>query len=471
MASITSLGVGSGIDLESMVTKLMAVEKQPVTLLQTKESKVLAKVSAYGQIKSTLSSLQDATSALATKATFSATAATSSNSAVVSASSTSSAAAGSYAVTVNALAQGQRVTSASGSTPTVSAGTLTIQLGTYKTTSGTTSFTAGSTTATPINFTGSSLTDLRDAINSAKTGVTASIVNDGSNSRLVLQGDGIGAASGFKITGTGGLASLSYDASTGATSTLSSLQTAQDASLNVQGLDITRSSNTITDAIDGVTLTLNSTSSTAATVKVSQDTSQAISLVNKFIDAYNQTVSTISSLTSYDATNQTSSTLTGDSSAKGVRSLIRDTVLQGITLSDGSTMRLSDLGISLQKDGTLKLETASKLSTALSTNSSKVAEFFGGTNTTKGLSSLVGTTITSMIGAGGSLVQTIDGLNTSVKGIDNQIANWNIRLTAIEARYRAQFSALDTSLASMQKTSSYLTTQLASLPGVVSSSK
>ena len=198
MASITSLGAGSGLDLESIVTNLMAVEKQPVTLLQTKETKVLAKVSAYGQIKSTLSSFQDATTALATKATYSATSATSSSSAVISATSTSSAAAGSYSITVNALAQGQRVTSAAGSTPSVSAGSLTIQLGTYTTTNGTTSFAAASPAATALNFTGSSLTDLRDAINSAKTGVTASVVNDGNNSRLVLQSDGIGKSNGFQ---------------------------------------------------------------------------------------------------------------------------------------------------------------------------------------------------------------------------------------------------------------------------------
>ncbi|WP_417070720.1 flagellar filament capping protein FliD [Niveibacterium terrae] len=469
MASISSLGAGSGLDLEGLVTKLMATEQQPVTLLQSKESKVLAKVSAYGQIKSTVSSLQDAASALASKAIYSATSATSSSSAVVSAASTSSAAAGSYSVTVNALAQGQRISSAAGSTPSVSAGSLTIQLGTYTTTSGTTSFTAASPAATAIKFSGSSLTDLRDAINAAKTGVTASIVNDGGNSRLVLQSDGMGKATAFKLTGTDGLSSLSFDASTGASSSFTSLQTAQDASINVQGIDITRSSNTITDAIDGVTLTLNSTSSTAATIKIAKDSSQATTLINSFIDAYNASVSTISSLTSYDSTNKVSSTLTGDSSAKGIRNMLRSTVTQGITLSDGSTMRLSDLGISLQKDGTLKLETASKLSSALSTKADKVAEFFAGTNTTKGLSSLVNTTTKSMIGVGGSLVGTVDNLNSSVKDIDKQIANWNVRLTAIEKRYRAQFSALDTAISGMKSTSSYLTQQLTALSKLNSS--
>jgi flagellar hook-associated protein 2 len=133
-------------------------------------------------------------------------------------------------------------------------------------------------------------------------------------------------------------------------------------------------------------------------------------------------------------------------------------------------MRLSDLGISLQKDGTLKLETASKLSSALSTKADKVAEFFGGTNTTKGLSSLVGATTKSMIGVGGSLVGTVDSLNSSVKDIDKQIANWNVRLTAIETRYRAQFAALDTAISGMKSTSSYLTQQLSALSKLNSSS-
>ena len=150
--------------------------------------------------------------------------------------------------------------------------------------------------------------------------------------------------------------------------------------------------------------------------------------------------------------------------------MLRSAVTQGVTLSDGTTMRLSDLGISLQKDGTLKLETASKLSSALSTNADKVAEFFAGTNTTKGLSSLVGTTIKSVIGTGGSLIGTVDSLNTTVKGIDKQIESWSDRLTAIEKRYRAQFSALDTAIGSMKSTSSYLTQQLSALSKLNSSS-
>jgi flagellar hook-associated protein 2 len=468
MASITSLGAGSGLDLEGLVTKLMATEQQPVTLLQSKSSKLSVQVSAYGQIKSSLSSFQDAANAFLSTEKYSATAATSSDNSIVSATSNSTAAAGSYSIKVLGLTQGQRVTSAAGSSPTVAAGTLTIQLGTYTTASGTTSFTAGSTAATPINFTGSSLTELRDAINSAKTGVTASIVNDGSNDRLVMASNSTGATTAFKITGTDGLASLSYDASTGATSTLNSLQTAQDASAIIQGITVTRTSNAFSDVIPGVTLNLASVSSTAANITVSKDSSQATALVQGFIKAYNDSFATITTLTSYDSTKKVASTLTGDTTATSARNTIRNAVTQGITLSDGTTMRLQDLGVTLQKDGTLKLEYPDKLSTALSTNASKVSEFLGGTTTQKGLGKLVSNTLDSMIGVGGTVVARTDGLDTSIKSISKQIDSWSTRLTAIEARYRTQFSALDTAISSMKQTSSYLTQQLASLPGVVS---
>lgn len=471
MAGISSLGVGSGLDLEGLVTKLMAAERQPVTLLQSKESKLNVQVSAYGQIKSSLSSFQDASNALTDTAKYTATAATSSNSAVVSASSTSTAAAGSYSVKVLGLTQGQRLTSAAGSTPTVAAGTLTIQLGTYTTTSGTTSFTAATPAATPINFTGSTLAELRDSINSAKTGVTASIVNDGSNDRLVLASDGTGAATAFKISGTDGLAGLSFDASTGASSTLNSLQTAQDASAIIQGITVTRTTNSFSDVIPGVTLNLNAVNDTAATVTVTKDSSQATALVNNFIKAYNDSFATLTAMTSYDSTNKVASTLTGDTTATSARNTIRNAIIQSVSLSDGSSMKLADLGIKLQKDGTLKLEEPSKLSTALSSNAGNVSEFLAGTTSKKGLGKLIAGTVDSLIGVGGSIVARTDGIASTIKSIDKQITNWSDRLTAIEKRYRAQFSALDKSIASMQKTSSYLTSQLATLPGVVSSSK
>jgi len=468
MGITSSVGLATGLNVDDIVSKLMSAEQQPAVLLQQKSTKLSTQLSAFGQIKSVVSSLADSVTALGSADKYAAMSARVSDSTALTATSSTSALAGTYNVKVLNLAQGQRVATNSGATPTVGNGTLTIQLGTYKTdASNVTSFEAASTTAAPIAFTGSTLTELRDSINKSGAGVTASIVNDGTSDRLVLASNSTGAATGFKITGTDGLSGFSYDASTNATgNSFTGLQSAQDSKVEIQGLTITRSSNTVENAIPGVTLNLTAqTTTNPVVVTVAKDNSQASTAIQNLVKAYNGMVSTMSAMTSYDAKNDKASVLTGDASVTSMRNLARNALTQSIRLSDGSSMRLSDLGVTLQKDGTLAVDNT-KLNKALTEQPARVSEFLAGNDTTKGLSKLVSGTLDTINGTGGSLAGKTKGLQASIDSIGKQLDSWDSRLTSIEARYRAQFTALETTISSMQSTQSFLTQQLAALPGM-----
>lgn len=467
--AISSPGIGSGLDVNSIITKLMAVEQQPALLLQKKGQDLSTKLSAVGQLKSVLSSVQDAAKALSGAEKYSATSARVSDAAALSATSNSTAAAGVYSVKVLALAQTQRVVSAAGATPAVGAGTLTIQRGTYVTDpgSGTVSFTPSATAAKPISFTGSTLAELRDAINASDSTLKASIVNDGTANRLVIEGSGTGADNAFKISGTDALAGLSYDASTGATNTFDRTQQAQDSRAEVQGITVTRSNNTVTDAIAGVTLNLTAVTAAPVSVTVSRDLSPATSAVQTLVKQFNGAVSAINAMTSYDPETKAVGPLNGDASARAAKNQLRAALTQSVTLADGSSMRLSDIGVTLQKDGTLAVD-STKLTKALTDTPARVAEFLGGTTSAKGLGGLVDKTLDGLIGTNGTVVGKADGLNSSIKSIDKQLEAWSTRLAATEQRYRNQFTRLDTTISSLTQTSTWLTQQLASLPGMSS---
>lgn len=460
MASVTSLGTGSGLDLEGIITKLMTVESQPLTALATKEASYQAKLSAFGSMKSALSALQTATTALTTEATFTGKSASTSDSTVLTASAASEAASGSYSINVTQLAQYHAVrsnTNYAATTDTFNTGTLSISIG------------SGAAVDITIDSSNNTLAGIRDAINDADAGVTASIINDGTTNRLVLASNTSGSAGAITVAvtddGSGGTHALSGLAS----ASLVTTQTADDANLTINGIAITRSSNTITDAVDGLTFNLKDTGT--STVSVSKNTSTVTAAVTAFVKAYNEAVAQIKSLTAYDVENEKAATLTGDSTARGILSQLSG--MLGATMSGigGNVSRLSDLGIAIQRDGTLALD-STKLSAALNNDEVDLAAFFGSTESTnKGIAVRFDEMLENIIGTDGLIEGRTDGINTSIENLQDRYERLELRLEAIEKRYRAQFTALDTLIASMNQTSSYLTQQLANLPGAASSSK
>ena len=409
---LSAPGIGSNLDINTMVTQLMSLESRKMTAMQTQEASYQAKVSAFGQVKSAFSTFQSAVSSLATVQQFQSTTATASDATVLSAKATASATPGTYALEVSKLAQAQKLVTAgqASTTSEIGTGTITFDFGTLtgpndaggnatapvkdsatgKYTSAV--FTPGTADAKTVTIgpNNSSLAGIRDAINGAKIGVNATIVNDGgaSPNRLVLTNATTGAASSMKITVSndsgGGLASLlghdpaasAGDPAGSAGQHLSETMAAQDALMTIDGLPVKKSSNTISDVISGVTLNLTKTNvGTPTTVTVARDTASVVTAVNKFVTAYNAISKTFKDASAYDATTRTAAILNGDSSIRGAQAQLRAVMSAPIAGGYGEFSRLSEVGVAFQKDGTLAVDSA-KLNKALESNFNDVAGLF-----------------------------------------------------------------------------------------------
>lgn len=401
--TITSSGVGSGLDVTGLVSKLMTVEQIPITQLQTKESSIQAKISAYGTLQSALSTLQSSLTTLADASNFNTQSVSVANSSAATATATSSAVTGSSSLSITQLAQSQTLVSSTdwtSSQTTVGTGTLTFDFGTYSGGSFTENSSKGTKTVT-IDSSNDTLTGIASAINAANIGVTANLINDGSGERLTLTSTDTGAANALRIsTSDSGLSALTYDASTGGTSSMTQTLAAQDAQLTVNGVAITRSSNTVSDAITGVTLQLAATTSSATTVTVSRSTSSLETNVQSFVTAYNAMEATLSTLTAYNTTTQTGGLLLGDATTLSIETQIKRIINTPISSSSSSGLTyLSNIGVVFQQDGTLSLNT-SKLSSVLSDSTKDISTLFAAVGkTSDALVSYTGTTSSTQTGS------------------------------------------------------------------------
>lgn len=489
MATISSLGTGSGLDLSGMLTKLMSVERQPLTALDTKEASYQAQLSAYGTLKSAVSALQGTTDTLASSLLYNSNSLTSSATSVVTGTASSAAKAGSYSLKVTQLAQAQTLASATFASLTSpvngsAASKLKIELGTYD--SGANTFTANSN-RNPVSVdvaANASLSDIRDAINNANAGVTAAIVSVGTGYKLTLTSQFTGAANSVKLTtldangntvnDNTGLAQLSFDptATAGSGKELSVTTEALDSNFQLNGISLTRSSNTVSDAITGVTLSLAGTGSSSLSIQ--QDTTGISTGISSFVKAYNDLHTQLKSLTTYDATNRKASTLTGDSTARSLETALKNLLSTRVDTGVSTISSLSSVGVSVQKDGSLTFD-ASKLSNALATSPDAVKTLLSAkssaTNATQGIATKMSATFSSMLSDNGLFASKTNGINSTIKSINSQRTELGLRLSQVESNYRAQFTALDTLVSKMQATSTYLTQQLNSLSSSSSSSK
>lgn len=458
MAGISSPGIASGLDVNSIISKLMQLEQQPLNKLASKETSYQAKITAYGSVKSALSSLQTAAGSLAAVDTFGGRAASVSDSTVLAAAASSTAAVGDYSVSVRQLAKFHTLrsnTNYAATTDTFNTGTLAIAIG------------GGTAVNVTIDGGNNTLAGIRQAINTAAAGVTATIVNDGTTNRLVLSS----ATSGS----TGSITVAVTDSGSGGTHALSGLdsaslvqtQPADNALVTINGIDISRSSNTIADAIEGVTLTLAKGTIAApgtATLNISRNTAAITSAIDTFVKAYNSAAGLLKTSSSYDAASKKGAVLNAESTVRSIQAELSNLVHTSVTGVAGGISTLSDIGISVQTDGTLATDSA-KLAAALADTSKDVAALFTQTTTgNEGIAVRFNTAMKAVVAFDGLIAGRTDGIAASIKDIGQTRDALNIRLTQIEARYRAQFSALDSLLASMNKTSQYLSQQLSSLP-------
>jgi flagellar hook-associated protein 2 len=454
-ASITSLGVGSGLDLESILESLE--ESKTTSLLDpitAQEESVEAEISAYGTLTSALDTLQSAAEALADASLYESLS-TSISGSGVAVTTSSEAVAGTYSIEVTQLAQAQSLATdgISDTTTTLGTGTLTLQ--------------AGSNDAVSITLDSSNntLEGLRDAINDADAGITATIVSDGSDSpyRLVLTSDSTGTEVAMTVSysssDSSDLAASLFGYADG-TGNMTETVAAQDAELTINGIAITSQSNTVEEALQGVTLTLSDTGS-SQTLTITRDTDSIESAITAFVDAYNDFVTTVDELTAYDADAGTSGELLGDSTTRRISTELASDIYTQI--GSGTFSYLSQLGIALESDGTLSID-EDTLASALEDNIDAVSEFFIGSDGSSGFITRMTEDLDNYLDEDTGLIPAkTDSLDNKLDQLEERYDEKQALIDSEMERWREQFTELDTLISTLNSTADYLTEQFEAL--------
>lgn len=466
MATISSPGVGSGLDIGALIDRLVSAEIQPAaSRLDRREAGFQSELSAFGTLKGSLSTVQDKLKALSSIGAGRTT--TSSNAELITASAQDSAVPGGYEVEVDRLAQAHALASGSYSAPSdvLGTGTLTIAFGTTDYDAQTDAY--NGFTSNPerppqtllIDESNNTLEGVRDTINAAAIGINAVIVNDGSGYRLLLSSEHSGAANGLqiKVSGDGGsgLAELSFD---GSATAMEQTVAAQDAALVINGLPITSPSNSVDQAIEGLSLDLKGAApGEIVSVQVAKDEAAVRAGVTGFIDAYNALIKQIDSLTTYDPDTRQGSVLTGDGSVRSISSQLRNGLISAVDGASETYAYLVEIGVQSDVKGALSLD-GTRFGTALE------ADFEGVVALLNGAAGTLQDTVDSMLGSGGVLDSKTEGLRGSINDISDQRRALDRRVEAVQSYYLKQFTAMDTLLSQLQNTSNFISNQLATLP-------
>lgn len=560
MVSVT--GVGSGLDIEGLVTQLVSAERAPTeSRLLRREAALTSEISAFGSFKGSLSAFENSLSALGNLSTFNQRDVSSSDDDVVTATTSGQARPASYSVEVDQLATAQSLASGTFSSlsETVGEGTLTIRFGTTAYTpadpgpesyDGFTADAERDALSITIDSSNNTVRGVADAINAADAGVTAVTVNDGGGVRLLISSQDTGANNSIEIAvddtvdgndgDTQGLSRLAFNASA---NNLSQTTAAQDAIFRINGLTLSSASNTVEEVIDGVDLTLVGTSSGAATtLSISENRAAVRDAIEDFVNSFNSFFTTANNLTRFNAETGVAGPLQGDFTARSVISQVRNGVTGAAQGIADSFSTIAEIGITSTADGTLEIDDA-RLDAALADDFNSVAGIFSqagrasssslsvlGTSAATRLGSyeVVVTSVASpggeplaatiggepatiegsvLVGAAGSAAEGLrvdvgtpavgslgsvtvsqgiiaplqnvlsgfldsgaildsrtEGLQASIDDIEEDREALNLRLEAIEARFRSQFNALDVLLANLQSTGDFLQRQLDSIP-------
>ncbi len=443
MANIQFGGLASGLDTKALIDGLVGAETTSfITPLTNQKTLDQVQQGLLTTLSSSLASLKNSAQALSLSPDWNKRTASSSDTTVLAATADSSAQSGVYNVVVTSLAKAKSLQSSTSYTSTTAAigtGTLSINVGT-------------TATSITIDATNNTLAGLKDAINNSGAAVTASIVNVGTSATpqysLVVQSKNTGTANNVTIASS--LVGGSDPFAGGGTL----VQAASDAQFSVNGLSFTRSSNTVSDAIPGVTLSLVKDSGASSSVTVANDTSTIKSNIKKFVDAYNAVAKIASGQFALDPTTGRQGPLAGESVLRSVVSRLRSS-LAGVGSNDGGPRTLSDLGISFQRDGSLNIDDA-KLTDMLNSNPTAVSNLFLASQ--NGIGKRLSDTVTSFIATGiGALSSRIDGLGKAMSDIDNKIASEQKRIATYQQNLTAQFSSLEKLVSGLQSQGQYLT--------------
>ena len=454
MVGIISSGIGSGLDIQGLVRQLVEAEVTPAsTRLTIRETQFQSQLSAYGSLRGGLDNLKDAFENLAKRETVSARSISTSNEDAVTLTVNEEAVPASYDVSIVSKATSARLTSASfaDSEATVGTGTLTISLG-------------AESFDVEVDAESNTLAGIRDAINGASdnTGVQATIINADAGSFLVLSGAQTGAANTITVTqadGDGGLSALVYDPANTITN-LTETQAASDAAATVNGFDVFSETNEFSDVIDGVTFSALIETEESFTIDVSNDVDSLRNDISRIVSGYNALVDSTNNLSSFDSETNIAGPLQGDTTLRNIVSQLRQELSSATVGADPDVDTLNEIGITLDETGKLVIDDE-RLSSVLNTDFSAIDRLFSGD---QGYAARINGIIDGYIGTDGILTSRSEGIEASIESINTQRERLDARLVSLEARLTRQFNGLDSLLAQLNTTSSFLTAQLANVP-------
>lgn len=452
MSTISSPGLASGIDIKSIVSQLVALERAPLQPLQSQATVFQSKLSIYGSIKSMVSSLGDAAAKLSTASGWSGVKATSSNSAAVGVTAAAGASAASLSLEVQQLAKAQSAVSpipAYARDSALGAGTLTIQVGT------------GDPMEVVIADGEDSLADIARQINEAKTGVSATVLRDASGERLLMRSTATGEANTFTVGVTGGnaggLERLAFGP--GVTGGMAQTQAAQNALATINNVAVTSASNTLDDTVPGLTLTLTQETTAPVTIDVSADQEGMKKNVQAFVDAYNALNNMLTTTTKYNAETKTAGSLQGDSTAVGLQNAMRG-MMRSVTASSPFS-RLIDIGIEAKQGGNLEVK-ADKLSAALGDLEGMKALFSNDSSdpTAKGFGLKIKAFADGLVNAGGTLSTKTESLQSAITRNTKEQDKVVERAARAETRFLAQYNAMDAAVGRLNSLNTFVTQQI-----------
>ncbi|QGF26764.1 flagellar filament capping protein FliD [Pantoea eucalypti] len=462
MASISNLGVGSGLPLSTMLDSLTTAEKSALTPISNQQSAYTAKLSAYASLKSSLTTFQTANTKLNSADLFTATTASSSSTAF-SATTSGSTVAGKYSINVTQLAQAQVLTSAVQSSNTAALGDSSVASRSIAIT-----LKDGTSKSITLSSDQTSLTGMRDAINGANAGITASIikVSDGSF-RLSMSANKTGsdnAVAKIAVTGDSTLQGIvGFDASASSNVMTESVK-AQNAELTVNNVAIENSSNQISDALEGITLNLTATTVGDQSLTITKDTSKASSAISGWVSAYNTLLDQFNTLTKYtkvdtntDSQDASNGALLGDSTLRTIETQLKSMLTNA--QSSSSYKSLGQIGITTDpQTGSLVIDTT-KVSAALDKDAAGVKEMIVGDGKTTGITTKIATNITGWLSTKGIVQAATDGVSKTLNTLTALYNTTSDRIDADIARYKTQFTQLDLAISKLNSTSTYLTQQ------------
>ncbi len=454
MSSIIAAGLGSGLDIDGIVRQLVAAEGAPQqTRLGLRETQLQAKLSAFGQFRSAIEQLRQAVTPLKSLQTFQGRQVTVGDEAQLGVTAAANAPVGRYAVEVLQLSGAQKLASGplGSAQAAVGDGTLTLTAG-------------GTTFDVVIDGSANTLADVASAINDAagNSAVRATLITADDGTRLVLTSRQSGSANTITVTasgGDGGLAQLAYDPANSITN-LTQIVAAQDAQVSVDGFVYTSPDDVVTEVLSGLTLNLKAAApGNPTTLAVDTDPEGSSSKVEAFVQAYNNVITSLKSLTSYNADTQSGGPLLGDSTARSFLSAVRSEVSRAVGGS-ATLGSLTELGITTELDGTLEIDSG-RLSEALGARFDAAGLFFSTAET--GLAARLDKLFAQYVDGNGLISARTDGLQASIQDIADAREALAERLVLVEARLRRQFTALDTLVGQLRNTGDFLTQQLGNL--------